>query len=155
MSKNRKKAKSGKAAPKQEPVKSSEVTQQISARKLCSLLATARSTYKDVREIAGAFGAEVKNAAEHEHLNKKAFSMVKTLDRMEPEKLADTLDSLDYYLDVSGLRKRASQVQRLPMGGGDEAAEEEHDTEPAREGAKAGNGHADKPMPAPVGASAD
>ncbi len=145
--KKSKKAKAGKGTA----AKPAKVRRQISASKLRSLMATARSTYKDVREIAGGFGAEVKNAAEHDHLNKKAFAILRGLDRLEPEKLADALDALDYYLDVGGLRKRASQVQRLPLGGEDEEGGAP-DTEEPRQGARAANV---RPFPQPAGIAAE
>ena len=44
---------------------------------------------------------------------------------MEPEKLADFLDHLDYMLDISGLEKRAESVQWLPLAEENEESGEE------------------------------
>ncbi len=117
------------ARPKKEMAEPSETSEQIGERKLRQLIKDARTAYKDVREIAGSFGAKVASAVEHDHLHRKAFSVCKTADRMEPEKLAEFLDALDYYLDASGLRERATSAPRMPMGDnieefpGNEAAE--------------------------------
>jgi hypothetical protein len=126
MAKKRKPAK--KQAPT-EPVRSSEVRQQIAPTKLRELMRSARTANKDMQEIAGTLGAEVKAAVEKHHLHRKAFSVCKTADRMEPEKLLEFLDSLDYYLDVSGLRKRAESAQRLALGAPATAGEDD-DAEP-------------------------
>jgi hypothetical protein len=37
-------------------------------------------------------------------------------DRMEPEKLAEFFDALDYYRDASGLNERAASAPRMDMG---------------------------------------
>jgi hypothetical protein len=102
-------AKAEKATP-------SEVSEQISERKLKQLIKDARTAYKDTRAIAGDFGQKIASAVEHDHLHRKAFSVAKTADRMEPEKLAEFLDALDYYLDASGLRERAASAPRMEMG---------------------------------------
>lgn len=125
MAKKPKKVKPDKKVPT-DRVKPSEVSRQIGARKLRELIATACAASNDMREIAGSLGAEIKDAAENHHLHKKAFAA----DRMEPEKLAEFLDCLDYYLDVTGLRDRASKVQRLPMGDEDENPEQADNVKP-------------------------
>lgn len=86
---------------------------QISQKKLKTLLAECRSAYKDTREINGELGAKIKDAIENENLHKKAFATIRSLDRMEPEKLADFLDMFEYYLDISGLKKRAEDVMKM------------------------------------------
>lgn len=110
-----------------EAVKPSEVRAAISQKKLRSLLATAKRTQNDISELAGGLGAEVKDAVENHYLHRKAFNVCKQADRMEAEKLADFLDSLDHYLDISGLRDRASKVQRMNFGVAEEAEDEGED----------------------------
>ncbi len=125
MAKKKAKASKSKAEP-QEAVKEADVREQITPRKLQELMRSARVAQKDIAEIAGGFGAEIKAAVEKHHLHRKAFAVVKAGDKMEPAKLAEFLDCLDYYLDVSGLRKRAESVQRMEMGeepSGDEDGE--------------------------------
>lgn len=90
-----------------------QIVGQINQKKLRSLMADCRSAYKDAREINGELGAKIKDAIENENLHKKAFAIVRTLDRMEAEKLADTLEMVDYYLDISGLRERAAKVMKM------------------------------------------
>lgn len=106
-------AKRGKKADEKKPDKS--IGQQVGQRKLRELMASARSAHQDTREIAGTLGAEIKDAVENHHLHKKAFSVIRTADRMEPEKLVEFLDCLDLYLDLSGLRERAAKAPRLGL----------------------------------------
>ena len=96
--------------------KPSEVRPATPQKKLRQLLAAARSAQKDIDEIAGGMGEEIKTAVEKHHLHRKAFNVVKMADRMEPEKLADFLDNLEHYLEVSGLNERAASAPRLGMG---------------------------------------
>lgn len=117
---------------KEETVTSKDVRQMITPVKLKSLIKSARTAQKDIQEIAGGLGAEIKAAVESNHLHRKAFSVCKTADKMEPEKLAEFLDNLDYYLDVSGLRKRAESAQRLAMG------DDRHEEREEDEGGKGG-----------------
>lgn len=88
-------------------------------KKLLTLLASARAAYAEQRSISGEIGAATKEAAEHDHLHKKAFATIKGLDRMEPEKLADFFAHFDYYCEATGLRKRAGAVMRMPLGDDD------------------------------------
>lgn len=98
-----------------EAVKPSEVSKQIGARKLMGLLKDAAVLKQDVAELTGTFGNAIKDAAENHHLNKKAFRICAGLYRMEPDKLADTLDAMDFYLDASGLRERAASAPRMKI----------------------------------------
>lgn len=86
---------------------------QISQRKLKILMSDCRKAYKDSREIAGELGNKIRDAVENENLHKKAFAVIRSADRMEPEKLAEFFDCLDYYRDISGLNERASKVMRM------------------------------------------
>lgn len=90
-----------------------QIVGQINQKKLRSLMADCRSAYKDSREINGEIGAKIKDAVENENLHKKAFATIRSLDRMEPEKLADFLDTFEYYLDISGLKDRAAKVMKM------------------------------------------
>lgn len=97
----------------------SEVRKTITQQKLRSLLASAKAAQSNINEISGGLGSEIKEAVEKHHLHRKAFNVCKQANRMEPEKLAEFLDYLDHYLDISGLRDRAAKVQRLDMGEGE------------------------------------
>jgi hypothetical protein len=117
------KPKDAKAAPaaaatakKTTPVKPSEVRETISANKLKSLMASARSVGKQVTEIAGGLGQQVKDAVENNHLDRKAFNVMRMADKMEPERLAEFLENLEDYFEKSGLNGRADSAQRLPLG---------------------------------------
>jgi hypothetical protein len=100
------------------------VRKVTSARKLKELLASARSAKNDISEIAGGFGSEIKAAVEKNHLHRKAFRAAIAEDRMEPEKLAEYYEQLDYYRDVLGLLERAQNAPKLPMGEATEGEEE-------------------------------
>jgi hypothetical protein len=104
-------------APVPEKVKATEVKKMISVKKLVSLLADARKSYKEQRSISGELGAMIKDAAEHHALHRGVFGTITKLDRMEPEKLRDWLDNFDYQLEASGLLKRAEAVQPLDLDG--------------------------------------
>lgn len=135
----------------------------INQKKLRSLLASARSARADISEIAGGMGEAISKAVENDHLDRKAFNIVKSLDKMEPDRLADVLENLEHYLDISGLNERAASAPRLPIGeegDGDhneaEADEREQDrATAAKNGAANGAGkHAEpakKPGTAPAG----
>jgi hypothetical protein len=89
---------------------------QIGPRKLKQLAASGRSAYRDSRKISGAYGEQVRNAVEHDHLHKQAFSQAMKEDRMEPAELNDFYSALDYYRDELGLLERAKSAPRLPIG---------------------------------------
>jgi hypothetical protein len=91
-----------------------DAIKMISAKKLNALINEKRAAYKESRSISGEIGAAIKEAAENDHLHKKAFAIVSGLDRLEPEPLADLLAHLD---DASGLRKRAGSVIRMNLSG--------------------------------------
>jgi hypothetical protein len=101
---------------KKEAIKLAEVTEQISERKLRQLLKDKRTAYKDMREISGDLGQKIGQAIEHDHLHRKAFSVIAMADRMEPEKLAEFFDALDCYRAASGLNERAASAPRMDMG---------------------------------------
>lgn len=120
------KAKTAKAPPAREKVKPSEAIGVCPEGKLKSLLTSARSTTKDVASLTGSLREKIAYAVENNHLHTKAFGVVRTLDRMEPEKLADFLDHFEHYMEVSGLNERAKSAQRLQFGpGGEEASDDD------------------------------
>lgn len=87
----------------------------ISQKKLLTLIKGGRAAYKNMREIAGTFGEQVKEAIEHDHLHRKAFAMVRSLDRLEPEKLAETMEQFLFYYEISGLAERAKSAPKLTL----------------------------------------
>ena len=93
---------------------------QIGVRKLKVLAGSARAAYRDSRKISGAIGEQIRNAVEHDHLHKQAFSAVMREDRMEPAELADFYAAQDFYRDELGLIERAKSAPRLPMGEDDD-----------------------------------
>lgn len=126
------------AAPAAEPtesVKGSEVTGMITKSVLASILTLDKKTKRQQSELAGDIGSAVAKAVERFGTNRKALGIIRTLNRMEPEKLADFLDHFDYMLDISGLEDRAAAVQKLPMAGEAEDEAGEAGGEPAGEAA--------------------
>ena len=110
-------------------VKPGEVKEMISQNKLMNLIKTKRSSTKETAEINGRVGQAIADAVEKNHLHRKAFGVICALDRMEPEKIADFLDHFRYYLDISGIEKRAGSVMRMQL---DETAEEPDETNVAK-----------------------
>jgi hypothetical protein len=97
-------------------------------------------TRKD--RIVGSLRERIGDAVKNDHLHKGVFAWIRKLDKMEAEDLVVWLDTLEAYLDGSGLMDRAETVQELPMGG----------PEPVVKAAKRGrppkaakNGHAEEP----------
>lgn len=116
-----------------EPVKSSEVQAVISSGKLKKLISSHRSSVRDAAQIAQSLGAEIKDAVKNNHLHARAFKAICSLDKMEPEELRLYMDNFEYYYDVSGLKKRADSVMRMPLeGGGDDDEEGEPRTNVAK-----------------------
>lgn len=127
-----------KSEPKSEPVKPSEVRKMIPQPSLRTLLNTCKRLSGKASEITGELGQEISTAANRHNFNRKAFNVIRMLDKMEPEKLADFVDEFAYMMDASGLDKRAASVQRLELDdkqdGGDAADEgeaEQADTQQA------------------------
>ena len=111
-------------------VKSLEVTAVISTGKLKKLISSHRSSVRDAAQIAQALGAEIKDAVKNNHLHARAFKLICSLDKMEPEELSLFMDNFEYYYDVSGLKKRADSVMKMNLegqGDEDDGDEEEGD----------------------------
>lgn len=108
-----------------EAAKPSAVRKVITQARLRSLMSKARSAEKDMGEINGGLREEIAQAVEKHGLHKKVFSTIRALDKMEPEKLREWLDTFEHYLDISGLEKRAESVQPMEFGEEGETAEED------------------------------
>lgn len=108
-------------------VKPGEVKQVISQSKLVNLMKAKRGAKKDAGEINGRVGQMIADAVENNHLHRKAFGWITQLDQMEPEKIADLLDSFEYYLDIGGINKRRESVMRMNLGA---EAKDEPEAEP-------------------------
>ena len=111
-----------------EAVKASEVEQQITPKKLKALLKSSNEAFKNTREISGELGQQIAAAVEKDHLHRKAFAILKGFDRMTPEKLADVWETLNYYMDVSGLAERAKSALKMNFDAAEDEAEGETDT---------------------------
>lgn len=94
------------------------VYQLTDGKALKALLTTARRVGKKTAELNGELGAAVGNAVEHKHLHRKAFSIIKQCDGMEPEKLAEFKAHFDHYWIEAGLEERVDSVERLPIDDG-------------------------------------
>jgi hypothetical protein len=121
-------AKKKDASAETEAVKASEVEQQITPKKLKALLKSSNEAFKNTREISGELGQKIAEAVEKDHLHRKAFAILKGFDRMTPEKLSDVWDTLNYYMDVSGLAERAKSALKMNFEAADDEDEGETDT---------------------------
>ena len=126
------KAKAEEQGGESKAAKPSEVRPAITERKLKDLMRAARSANKDTAEINGVLGKKISSAVENDHLHRKAFNVIKMLDRMEPEKLADFLDCFDHYLDISGIEERAKSAPGFNMdpGEGEDEGEDRGNVKP-------------------------
>ncbi len=120
------KASKSKAAATDTPTDDRKKT---SAAKLRDLRTAGRAAQNDISEIAGGLGSTIKEAVEKNHLHRKAFAVIKAGDKMEPEKLAEYLYHLDYYLEASGLRARAATAPAM-IPHDDEAEEPQTNVRP-------------------------
>lgn len=111
------------------PAGSKEVT---SAKVLKALLASSRSAQNDISEIGSTYGTEVKRAVEKNHLHRKAYNVVRMLDRMEPDKLADFMENFEHYCEATGLNARAASAPRMDMGEKDKTENEADEEEQTR-----------------------
>jgi hypothetical protein len=96
-----------------EQVTADETRKMIPGKKLKELLATMRKGKSAQTRIAGEVGSEIKTAIERYGCNRKVLRLLHQLDGMENEDIADFLDELKYYLDVSGIEKRAESAPRF------------------------------------------
>lgn len=126
MAKNPKKA---------EPV-AERTTKITSGATIKSLLKSGVSLKEELDELTSAHSAEVREAVDKKHLHKKAFNMIKALNRLTPEKLADTMEHFDAYFESSGLEDRANSAQRLPMGDGPKKDAGEFEEDPPKTSVK-------------------
>lgn len=95
-----------KGAEPETPKPTGPVVQLTSASTIKALLKSGRALKENLDDLTSAHSAEVREAVDKKHLNKKAFQMIKSLDRMTPEKLAATMEAFDHYYTVSGLEAR-------------------------------------------------
>jgi hypothetical protein len=101
----------------------------ISKRKLDNLLRVCRTGGKDIASINGTIREEIGNAKRNDHLHTGAFAMIRKLDKLEPQELANFMDYFDHYYDVSGLHARAESAPRMQFGPGEQTGGEEGDEE--------------------------
>ena len=99
-----------------EKARASEVQPMIPQRKLRELLKTIRTGAENVSEITGSVGSAIRTAMEKWGVDRTALGMIKRLDKMSPERLANTMDQFEYMYEQSGLAERAKQAPRLEMG---------------------------------------
>lgn len=113
-------------APKRESkaATSSEVKQQISARKLKGLLRACATTTEETRSLAGQLGEQIKSAIEHDNLDRVAFSILRRLARLSTEKLALVWPTLNFYMEISGEGERADSAPALDFSKSDENDED-------------------------------
>ena len=107
-----------------EAAKPSEVQKKVPATALKKYLKDMRAGQSDVDEVSGRMGQLTSNLTNKYSVNRQALSLIKRLDKKEPEKLADFLDDFLYMLDISGLSDRAKTAPRL-LGDEGSGSEEE------------------------------
>lgn len=98
----------------------SSVTSLTPKKVLETLLKMSKRIKDQTQLLSGEAGQAIANAVENQHLHKKAFSHIKALDRMEPERLADYMEHFDHYFVAAGLEDRVRKVMKLPLDGDNE-----------------------------------
>jgi len=121
----------------------------ISKRKLRSLIATARKAGNDIAEINGTYRAEVAQAVNNDSLNKKAFSQIVKLSKMENEDIRRWKEDFDYMFEAAGLQERMDSAPALPMG------EQGEDDSDESAGAEQGHRRNVRPFPKPGSVAAE
>lgn len=91
----------------------SETMQVISESAFKSLLSKIKGAEADKNEAVGSIGSAISNAVEKNHLDKKAFSLFRTLQRMSDNKLATTIAHFDHYREIGGLDERAANQEQM------------------------------------------
>lgn len=124
-----------------------KIVRQLTPEKdLNSLLRVCKNHEKNIGELVGSLREKIGYAVEKHHLHKRAFGMIRSLNRLEAPQLAAFFDHFDHYCDVSGLRERAESAPSLDLGDkpgeGDKTEEEDYFTEimPERPAKDAGDG---------------
>ncbi|MDO8534112.1 MAG: hypothetical protein Q7S17_05145 [Xanthobacteraceae bacterium] len=83
--------------------------------------------YKDkIDGIVGELRETIGNAVEKKHLDKAAYALLKKFHRIKSnEELANLWDTLQAYMDMTGVMKRIESVPSLPLDGKNNEAEAE------------------------------
>jgi hypothetical protein len=119
------------------PAGTREVTSQ---QKLRKLLSTYRSAQGDIDEITESLRTETSNAVEKHHLHRRAFNMIKALDKLSPEKLAEWSEHFEHYMEISGLNERIASAPSLALGNGADESELDADEAEQQKALKRRNG---------------
>lgn len=85
---------------KNEDKSEASVERPVDKHQLIALVKESYATKEQTSAIAGAFGERVKNAVENGRLNKKAFSFVCQLHRMEELKRQAVIRDMQLYIDM-------------------------------------------------------
>jgi hypothetical protein len=106
----------------------------IGPRKLKDLLAAVRGHQADMDSVRGDIGQLIGDAVEKNGLDKKVFALIRKLDKMEPARLHDFMETFDDYFVKSGLKTRADSAPSFQMDKPEgEADEEEQEAIPEGE----------------------
>ena len=118
-----------KRSPREDEAEEAEEQQpeirQIGPRKLRRLLHDAESTRGDRAALGQVLREKIKRAEQHDNLHRWAFGVLQQMNRQTPEKLADSWEKLQFYVESSGLGERAKSAPRLELVAGTDEAEVE------------------------------
>lgn len=91
------------------------VGNMISQNDLKNLLRRCTTDANQIGTINGTLRERIADAVEKKHLDKKAFALLRRLDKMENEDLATFWDNFLAYMDMAGLNERIESVGKLPL----------------------------------------
>jgi hypothetical protein len=97
-----------KMKPKPKTKKGVPAEQMTTQPDLLSLLRTMKNRQRSMDEDRGSMGNAVKLAVEKKHLNKRAFAIYRTLERLPDSRLGPVLRNLLHYVEIGGLNDRAT-----------------------------------------------
>jgi hypothetical protein len=97
-----------KPKPKTKGKKAAPAEQMTSQPDLLSLLRTCKNRQRSMDEERGSMGAAIKNAQDKKYLNRRAFALFRSLERLPDSRLGPVLRNLLHYCEVGGLNDRAT-----------------------------------------------
>lgn len=146
--KTKTKTKPKKMAEKDRPTSEPQLKQKaslIGVAALNKLLSRDAAMKVEVDSIVGTMREQIANAVEKQHLHKRAFATLKSINRMSAEKAADYWDTLCAYVDMSCVGEKIKSVGHLPLGDRKDGAEIDENSGGDGEANGEGDGNVSRP----------
>jgi hypothetical protein len=89
---------------------------EIGPKALQDLIRACRTYSSDMATTQGEMAQKIGEAVEKKGLNKKVFSLIRKLDAMEDDKIAEFMEVFEDYYVKAGLKKRAENAPNFWTG---------------------------------------